>query len=639
MATDAPTIGSNATGLFLAEEDSPGVLAVTPVWREQEPNSYDTFGGEIKTLARRPINQSRQKSKGVTVDLDAGAGYESDLTQENAQLVLQGFLYADLRKKDEIEVTVVDGTGNDYEPVSGGLDFEPGDLIFAKGDAAESVNLGLKLVTGTLAAASIPVTDTGLISESGAAITISRVGYQFAGDIASVVVSGSLPKLTIANVAATGTLNANASTIGDGDTVTLGGVVYTFETGAIDVANEVLVGVSDSVTLDNLIAAINGAAGSGTLYGAGTVVNPYVSAAAGAGDTVTLTARTTGAIGNRIATTTTIALATLGATLSGGVGRDCTTLGLIPGEPMFVGGDAATFGDSFDDSSGVNNGWKRIRSVAADYIEFDKSEGTMVAETTTGTRTIRIFFGRVLKNEATQVLQIARTYQAERQLGAPDLDAPSMIQAEYVVNQSPDEASFALDPGDKALINYTFTGGTTEYRTAAVGIKDGTRVAVEESDAFNTATDITGFTLSRVVAGDEAPDPLLVSIEKVKVTIKNNHSYNKKLGYLGSFSGTAGLFEVMVEGDAYFVDVEAQQAILDNDDVTLDMQFVKANAGIAIDYPLGTLGGGKLEVKADEAIRSPFTLDLARGRKVNTNLDHTMLVSWFDYLPDAAAAE
>jgi hypothetical protein len=145
--------------------------------------------------------------------------------------------------------------------------------------------------------------------------------------------------------------------------------------------------------------------------------------------------------------------------------------------------------------------------------------------------------------------------------------------------------------------------------------------------------------LARVVAGDEAPTPLLVSIEKAEVAIKNNHSYNKRLGYLGSFSGTAGLFEVMVEGDAYFVDVEAQQAIRDNDDVTLDMQLVKQNAGIAIDFPLGTLGGGKLDIKADEAVRLPFTLDLARGRKVDTNLDHTMLVSWFDYLPDAAEAE
>ena len=86
------------------------------------------------------------------------------------------------------------------------------------------------------------------------------------------------------------------------------------------------------VILAGIATAINAAAGSGTTYGTGTVQNPYVSAVAGAGDTVTLTARTTGQSGNLIATTTTIALATLGATLSGGAGRDLTTLGVIPGE-------------------------------------------------------------------------------------------------------------------------------------------------------------------------------------------------------------------------------------------------------------------------------------------------------------------
>jgi hypothetical protein len=630
---DALTIGSNATGLYIAEEDTPGVLPGTPDWYEQEPNSYGDFGGEITTVARRPINPSRQRSKGVTTDLDAGGEFEADFTQDGVQRVMQGFLYADLRDKDDTAVATVDGTGNDYEPASGGTEFEARDLIFAKG-FEESVNNGLKQVTGATTATSVPVTDTGLIAETGASGIISRVGYEFANDLASINVAGSLPKLVSANVAATGTLDATASAIGDGDTVTLGGVVYTFETGAINVAYEVLVGASDSDSLDNLIAAINAAAGAGTTYGTGTVQNPYVSAAAGAGDTVTLTARTTGQSGNLIATTTTIAAATLAATLSGGAGRDLTTLGIIPGETIFIGGDAAD--NQFDDSSGVNNGFKRVRAVTADEITFDKSDGTMVAETTADSRNIQIFFGRCLKNESDQTLQVARTYQCERQLGAADLAQPTQIQAEYLVNQSPDELEIDAQSADKLLVNYTFTGGTTEYRDGATGIKSGNRHAVVESPLFNTATDVRRIKLALIEDGAEAPTPLLASIETLTVSIVNNHSYNKKLGYLGSFGSNPGLFEVDVQGTGYFVDVAAQDAIRNNSDVTLEMQFVKENAGVSMDMPLGALGDGSLEVEADEAVRIPFDFMAARGRAVHADLDHTFFFVWFDYLPTLA---
>lgn len=118
---------------------------------------------------------------------------------------------------------------------------------------------------------------------------------------------------------ATGTLTG--TTIADTNTVTIGGVVYTFKTALTSpaVANEVLVGASDSDSLDNLIAAINAAAGAGTLYGTGTVANPFVTAAAGAGDTMDVTARSIGSGGNGIATTSTLTAGAFGAaTLTGG---------------------------------------------------------------------------------------------------------------------------------------------------------------------------------------------------------------------------------------------------------------------------------------------------------------------------------
>lgn len=126
-----------------------------------------------------------------------------------------------------------------------------------------------------------------------------------------------------APVAATGvfTLAGNPT---NGETVTIDGVTYTF-VNTLAVAFDVLIGVAATNTLDNLVAAITAGAGSGTLYGTGTTAHPSVTAAAGVGDTVDVTASTAGSAGNSIATSTVSADGSWGsATLTGGLDDDGT---------------------------------------------------------------------------------------------------------------------------------------------------------------------------------------------------------------------------------------------------------------------------------------------------------------------------
>jgi hypothetical protein len=74
------------------------------------------------------------------------------------------------------------------------------------------------------------------------------------------------------------TISGNVS---DGDTVTIGDHVYTFQTVLVDAPNNVLIGADATGSCTNLIAAINAGAGAGSAYGTGTVINAYVTAASG----------------------------------------------------------------------------------------------------------------------------------------------------------------------------------------------------------------------------------------------------------------------------------------------------------------------------------------------------------------------
>jgi hypothetical protein len=122
-------------------------------------------------------------------------------------------------------------------------------------------------------------------------------------------------------VFATGVLTTTAN-FANGETVTTGTKVYTFQTVLTNVDGNVLIGGSAAASLANLAAAINLGAGSGTAYAAATTANTFVSATS-APTTLTLTALVAGPAANTTATTETAANASFAsATLTGGSGVD-----------------------------------------------------------------------------------------------------------------------------------------------------------------------------------------------------------------------------------------------------------------------------------------------------------------------------
>lgn len=502
------TISSNVTGLAIAEEASIGVLPGTPVWVPMEPNSYSDFGGKLKSVARNPISTNRQRKKGVVVDKDATGGFNTDLTQTNLQDLLQGFMFANFRRKAEVSaLSGVTASNSRYTKASGLDVFRLNDIIFASG-FTQTDNNGMKIVD-EVAAAYVGITGSVINETPAATAKLVAVGHQFAAGDLTVDASGSLPQLK---------------------------------------------------------------------------------------------------------TTT----------------KDLTQLGLVAGEFIYIGGDSA----STKFATAANNGWARVRSVTANAITLDKASGVMVTDTGTG-KTVQVFLGRVLKNEVGSSI-VRRTYQLERQLGAPDDALPAQTQAEYVVGAVPNEFKLNVPTADKVTADLSFVGLTTETKTGAEGVKSGTRASLVVADAFNTSSDVARIRLVPVSQTDEYNTALFAFGTDLTLNIRNNVTLNKAIGTLGGFEANAGTFEVSGSITAYFSSVEAIRAVEQNTDISIDFAITAQNAGVVVDMPLISLGNGQVTIEQDKPVTIPLDLDAAIADKVYSGYNHTLMMVFFDYLPTAA---
>lgn len=506
MVCPVNKIDSNVTGLRFAEEECLKQLPDSGViWYPLEPNSYSDFGGQITTVARNPINPSRQRKKGVTTDLEASGGFNQDLTQNNLTRLLQGFMFADIREKGttapmngtSTAITAVAASDDSYA-ITATAQFKVGHIAFATGFAI-AANNGVKhvLTSGT---GKVTVTEALTDETPPATAALQAVGFSFVAaenDITYTV--GSLPRLT--------------------------------------------------------------------------------------------------------ATTT-----------------DCTTLGLIVGEWIYLGDDVT--GNRFAN----NVGFARIHAIAAGYIEFDKTDWTPVAEAGTG-KTIRVYFGSVIKNEEDPTLIKRRTYQLERTLGQ-DADGP---MSELLIGAVANQLTLNSPQAQKINVDLTFMACDNEQRPGSTGLKAGTRPSLAPSDAYNTTNDFARIKMASVSTSDSSIKPLFAFVTDLTLTVNNNVSANKALGVLGAFDTSTGDFEVGGSITAYFADIAGVQAVRNNADITLDVIMVKKNAGLLFDIPLLSLGNGRLAVAQNQPITLP--LDVAAAENIN---GYTLLFQTFPYLPTLA---
>lgn len=309
---------------------------------------------------------------------------------------------------------------------------------------------------------------------------------------------------------------------------------------------------------------------------------------------------------------------------------DFTTLGLVIGQWVFVGGDAA--GVKF--GTAANNGFKRVRAIATNRLTFDKSVLPMVTEANT-TSTIQLFFGDVIKNE-TDTAIVRKSFTIERTLGAPDSGSPLQIQSENVSGAIVNEMTINIPSADLVNMDVSFSALNSVQRTGAEGPLQTSVQTPTASNALNTSSDFSRIKMALVSSTNPAPSPLFAFITEANISINNNLEANKAVGVIGAFDISAGTFQVGGKLTAYFSDVASMQAVRANADVTLDMIMVKENQGIVIDLPLLTLGDARLSVEKDKAITLPLSMEAATAETIDANLSHTALLTFFAYLPTAA---
>ena len=275
-------------------------------------------------------------------------------------------------------------------------------------------------------------------------------------------------------------------------------------------------------------------------------------------------------------------------------------------------GDAA--GEKF--ATAANNGFYRIETIAAKSIVFDRSPNSPVTDTGTG-KTIRVFFGHVIKNEQAADI-VARTYQLERKLTSANY--------EYLLGAMPNVLALDIKTADKITIDLSFVAMDGDTETAA---KSGGRPDLPSGNfAFNSSSDFTRLRL----LDDTAGGSLATYLQDLKLTIDNGVTPAKAIGTIGSIDLTPGDFMVNGTVEAYFSTLTAVDAVRANDDVSLDFALVAKNLGWLFDVPLITLGDARLKVEKDKPIILPLSLDAA----AHETLDHTLLVVYYTYLPSAA---
>jgi hypothetical protein len=227
-------------------------------------------------------------------------------------------------------------------------------------------------------------------------------------------------------------------------------------------------------------------------------------------------------------------------------------------------------------------------------------------------------------------------------MGSNDDSDETAKQAAYVKGAYPNSASFNIQTGQNVTVDLEYVGVDVEdidendAGTIKSEVADVTVVAAAQADAYNGSNDAAYLNLQTVTSAASNPTPLFAHVENVTISIANNVTIEQAVGSQVGFVGTRGEFAVSLSLTAYLVDIGVFGSVRSGVTCSFDMHVARDNAGISFDIPVIKLADARPNIAKGSSVRVPLTGEAGKGTRDSSAYDHTLVMMFWDYLPDAA---
>lgn len=308
---------------------------------------------------------------------------------------------------------------------------------------------------------------------------------------------------------------------------------------------------------------------------------------------------------------------------------DLTTLGLQVGSWIYLptAAEALTMGSAnFAFANTVYTGFARIRIIAAGKLTLDRRSWVVGGADVAAGKTIRIFFGRWIRNVARDAADYQEiTYQYE--LAYPDLSAPGTPEYEYAIGNYHSKWTISAPLTDKASVKIENVGMSMD--TIATARKTGASTAIAPicTEAINTTVSLNR--LRFATASTEVS--VSQDVQNFTLDIMNNCSGIKVLGQLGPKYINVGKFQVSIQADIILIDDTLIKAVADNRTLSFDCAMRNTDFGVLWDIPAMTVSSADKKFPANQSVLVGPQFDAFN----DPVLGYTLGCQIFPFLPTA----
>lgn len=312
-------------------------------------------------------------------------------------------------------------------------------------------------------------------------------------------------------------------------------------------------------------------------------------------------------------------------------GVDFTTMGFVPGEWHFIGGDTAPtrFGEPGADNAPF---YAQLDTVTATVLAYRKTTGVQVTNAGVG-KTIQIFFGTVVRNEDDCNLIKEITFTHERRYGCGEGAEAEYVSGSYgnqMVITVPAPAADAKVTVDLGFISLTSFERTSDEDLLSDG--DVTIPAPNEP-AFKPGLDVYQQKLAILDPLTLNPTALVAYSSQSTLTINNQLSGIKAVEVFGNAGVSIGELAVTGSITAFFTGVGQNRQVRLGKEATWHLILTKANAAVVLDIASLSLGNGRNSVAANTPVTIPIDTTAAKGKH-----GYSLLVTFLRYVPTVGMA-